>query len=178
MGINAPADDDDGGIVAGGVDPDIEAILGDLEAPVLDEPAPPPQAPAPRVIADASDRVHFPVAGGQIVFHKTRKDFYAECPVRGDDVGQHGKLCRKCRTSKASGGRKSAQGRPLGLLVSWLQKAHEHASADSHKVLCRSSFAERKAARQFRKSLPGSSALLDHERPVQAGEDSEPEQEP
>jgi len=123
------------------------------------------------------DRLYVEVAGGgRIVYYKTRREFYAECPLRG--LGHQGNR-RRSRTSRASeGNRKPAQGRPLGLLLAWSEAAEHHENSDSHKVLFETTWDDRKRARQYLKTLPGFDALFHFERPLEAGEDSEPEMEP
>lgn len=160
--------------VAPDVDPGLEQLLGGEVHEEFVEPEP----AAPRVRADASDRFYFDLpTGGRIVYYITRQEFYAECGLRG---AGHDKLCRRCRTSRAPAGnwRNSAQGRPLGMLVLWLQSAGFFDSSDNHKLLFSCTFEQRKAARQHLKELPGSSVLFEFERPKLPEEDSEPEQDP
>ncbi len=159
------------------VDPpacEIVDMLGGDDAE--EEPEPPPVPVAPRVIKDAADRIYFNISGaGRIVYYISRQEFYAECPLRGT---QHHRLCRRIRTAKPSVfSARHAQGRPLGHLMCWIQSASQHANSDSHKTCFHSTYAERKAARQALKLLPGSHVLFARERPLSAEEDSEPDVE-
>ena len=61
----------------------------------------------------------------------------------------------------------------------WLQQRHEHAAAAAHLADVAPTWAQRRAARDQLKALPGSYALLALERPVRDGEaGSEPDDLP
>lgn len=157
-------------------EPAIEELLeGAPVDPVAPDVPPPPEVPRERQGPD--DRVYLDVGGGgRLVYYKTRQEFYAECPLRGTG---HQRNCRRSRTSRSSENmRRPGQGRPLGLLLAWLESAEQHDTSDSHKVLFHTTHEDRKNARQFLKTLPGSDALFEYERHLEPGEDSEPEQEP
>ena len=155
---------------------DIEGILADAPPEPVGLDAPPPPE-LPRARQGPEDRVIVEVTGGgRIVYYRSRNEFYAECPMRG--IGHSGN-CRRARTAKASeNSRRPAQGRPLGLLLAWCEAAESHDSSDSHKLLFETTHEERKRCRQHLKTLPGSGPLFQCERPLLAGEDSEPEEEP
>ena len=72
--------------------------------------------------------------------------------------------------------RRPGSGRPLGLLMAWLFKAHSIASRSDH-VKLKIIAADRVAARAFLRTVPGSEALFEKERPknTDTGEESEPE---
>ena len=72
--------------------------------------------------------------------------------------------------------RRPGSGRPLGLLMAWLFKAHSIVSRSDH-VKLKIIAADRVAARAFLRTVPGSEALFEKERPknTDTGEESEPE---
>eukprot|EP00959_Pyramimonas_sp_CCMP1952_P070616 1474587-Pyramimonas_sp.AAC.1 len=83
--------------------------------------------------------------------------------------------CRKNRVGRHAKRTSKGTGRPLGYLVCWLQQYNNFASAWEHKSLCHCSWAARKAAREWLKTLPGAHVLLAQEREKLPGEDSEHE---
>ena len=76
------------------------------------------------------------------------------------------------------GGKRPGQGRPLGLLMLWLTKAQvspNHSSRECKLELGSAAYhAERFAARQALKNLPGTTPLFTAERPLREGEPEEP----
>ena len=136
-------------------------------------PLPPPlEAPAPLAPEPARAQVTFPIAGGRspsaLVWYTTGV-FYAYC--RGC---KHGRCCKE-RVGDAAKGRKG--GRPLGFLYWWLKQRSEWVDGAGHREDVYPTWAQRKAAREELKALPGSEVLFerDRERQKEEGEDSEPE---
>ena len=95
--------------------------------------------------------------------------------------------CRLTRTGKGAAPRLAAsrkgQGRPVGLLVSWLAQAHKPhiTTAEDHKnpfLVVGIPRAERSSARSHTKTLEGGPQLLANEYAQIEGEDSEPEAVP
>ena len=89
-----------------------------------------------------------------------------------------------CRISRATTGSECqtrnfrGQGRPIGRLVSWLQKSSHEDFPDcrQHVHKCNSTFQERSEARAYFETLPGAADFaLRVERPQREGESSEPE---
>ena len=93
------------------------------EAPLDPLPVPPP-APG----GDGGDlrMVVFIVPGGRITYYPVRNFMTGEC-----NHPAHGK-CVLQRTCNVGEGKKEWQGRPLGLLLSWLKKGRDLASKDEH----------------------------------------------
>ena len=106
---------------------------------------------------------------GEIKFYKKNDTMTAHCHVHG---GPGDLCCRRSRTVKGSEFRSRAgQGRPVGLLICWLKDTDHHDTLPKtyvHKL------EDRKAAREWFKSLPGSSGFLTHERPKGVNEEEEP----
>ena len=93
------------------------------------------------------------------------KTMTAHCTV-------HGEGCRRSRTVTESGryGREG-QGRPIGLLVAWLQDPDNHADLPRTFVHPRP---RRQQARQMFSILEGSRLFSKHEREKRPGEADEP----
>lgn len=153
--------------------------FADLETGMYEEapPATPArEAPATGAPLSASEpsrlaEVTFEIPNlGTLRFYATRNEFVAHCThQQGHD------RCRLSRSSSASlAGNREGQGRPLGLLVAWLQAAHGFQDGRAHVRMPRPDLATRQAAREFLKTLEGSGALLLAERPRRAGEPEEP----
>ena len=107
---------------------------------------------------------------GTITWNAKKQDFIAVCK-HPDHPNPGG--CRRTRTS--TGGRKIAQGRPLGYLVAWLRQQGSFGSSEEHKVLCTPSFAERCEARVALRAMGGiAEELLSHERALRPDEGEEP----
>ena len=111
------------------------------------------------VISFDGHEIHYNVHGGYLRAH---------CGVHED--------CRRQRTTREStfAFHNRGQGRPLGLLVSWLQDAQNFPDRASHVKAKRSSWAKRKQARQDFKAVRHSQSFFDLERDQRADEDSEP----
>lgn len=68
-----------------------------------------------------------------------------------------------------------SQGRPLGLLAAWLEKADEYKTASEHSSDCRPSLEERQAARRRLMEKEGAQQFSSqYERPKKEDEDDEP----
>ncbi len=76
------------------------------------------------------------------------------------------------RTVAPKGGR--ASGRPIGLLVAWLQKAKNYDHASGHKHSCIITREDRVSARSFFETLPNWREFAQFERELADGEPSEP----
>lgn len=72
-------------------------------------------------------------------------------------------------------GRKKGSGRPPGFLVDWLLNAGRFDDALSRQPCGVGSHGDRRAARNYFKTLPGTTALLDLEANAEPGAASEPE---
>ncbi len=81
--------------------------------------------------------------------------------------GLHGSACSKSRA--AYHGRRKGQGRPLGLLTSWLLSASSYDSKNAHCSAPVASCEDRALARQRFKGLARSAVLLEFEVPHDAG---------
>lgn len=84
----------------------------------------------------------------------------------------HTSDCRKQSTCLPSGKR---SGRPIGLLVAWLELANEHSAKTTHVHSCRPTFEQRKRAREWFMSLPDAANFADFEM-AQVGPEAEPRQ--
>lgn len=112
---------------------------------------------------------------GRIAYYASG-EFYAYCddPIHTMDA-EGGNSTRCIRSRVGRPGRVRHQGRPLGFLVAWLQGCALFADADDHKGF-KPSFADRRAARNAFKEIPGAEPLLGSERPRRDDEaDSEPD---
>lgn len=146
----------------------------ELADPEAEEAAPPeslaPEVPLPRAPPVRAQMARLQVAcpGGELVYYPEREEFYAVCRVPAH------KRCVLTRTAKASASR-LAQGRPLGLLTTFLSQGARFATKDEHKHVLDTSFDSRAAARAALSNMQGSEAILACERPSRAGEGSEPD---
>lgn len=117
-------------------------------------------------------RVFFP--NGKVTFYRSDGRFEAVCRQHQQTSKA---ICRLTRTS-AENARKAAQGRPLGLLVAWLELARHHGCGREHKdpvfVNAGITLAQRQAARRSLEATDGGVALLACERPQREGEPAEP----
>lgn len=112
------------------------------------------------------------VPGGELRYYQRINRFQARCTNPA-----HGSQCRKERV--AQGGRKAAQGRPLGFLAAWLAQGALHADQEEHQNIAASiAFDVRAAAREALRNTDGSAELFSAERPLRAGETDEPRQDP
>ncbi len=90
---------------------------------------------------------------------------------------QHGEGCRRQRTVKPSkfAFHNQGQGRPIGLLTSWLESASRFETRNDHVKAGPVSFASRKESRNRFKSFRGAREFLKFERAKAEGEESEPD---
>ena len=110
------------------------------------------------------------VVGGRLAFYAAGF-FTATCRNP-----RHGR-CVMTRSSQPGG--KAAQGRPLGLLMSWLQRSDLCLSKEEHwNKESMPSLEQRTAARNQLASVVGGQTLLAFERPKRPGEADEPEAKP
>ena len=65
-------------------------------------------------------------------------------------------------------------GRPVGALILWLKNQKNHDTQVKHVGTTIGSYNDRKAAREWFKTLPGADAFLALERPREPGETEEP----
>ena len=91
---------------------------------------------------------------GQIRYSTTQDVFRAVCPRHGDD----------CHRQRAAFEGRGGQGRPLGGLYRWLQRAEDCATRQQHMKLGMDSYNNRLAARHELLRLPGIDRLTQHER--------------
>ena len=129
-----------------------------------------PGARARRGTADAL----LDVPGGCVAFHNSTNRFEARC---GNNEHGHCRFSRTCLASKkdVSSGPLYGQGRPLGLLCSWLALSLNHGSKEEHHAAAKDiNKAQRLSARTLLKQVPQCKSLLERERPLRDGEESEP----
>ena len=136
------------------------------------------QDPAARMVRAAAVRelvFPLPEARGEIHFSFSGSYLRAHCWTHGD-------ACRRQRTVRASDALgREGQGRPIGLLMSWLRRANTVASADEHVAMRAASFSqhERMEARAYFYSLPNGQAWAEeHERRRRSRETDEPRSVP
>lgn len=124
-----------------------------------------PQGPkAPKIQPD--DRVEVP-PWGSVRYNFKGENMVAHCEY-------HEGNCRKTRTVKA--GRSAGQGRPMALLVSWLNQADNYETAKQHSSECKPSRKERLAARKEVNEDPECRAFASkYERKRESNEEEEPE---
>ena len=102
---------------------------------------------------------------GQIRYNQTFGFLRAHCPL-------HGATCLRQRTLADSPmPSRAGQGRPVGLLVHWLQKASDYGDAASHKKMAVGSFSSRSQAREHVKAYDSHDALFQVEREQRESED-------
>ena len=155
------ADAGDHDVAAEGTAPEVPAPLG----------VPQPKAVRRRRGAEAGGRdkadLTLAVTGGRLSFYRKSQICTATCTNE-----LHGR-CVLTRSMVA--GRSPAQGRPLGLLLSWLEMGItvdtklEHWDRD-----CWPTLSEREAARTLFLHVEGAQPFLDEERPLRPGEPEEP----
>ena len=81
--------------------------------------------------------------------------------------------CRRSATCRPKG---PGAGRPLGMLVAWLQRNSDFSSQMEHVHACHTTLAQRQAARRWLMQQPGSADFASFEKPARDGEDLEPVQ--
>ena len=93
--------------------------------------------------------------------------FYAYC--RHCDHGV------RCKVSRSGANAKTKRGRPLGFLHWWLLRARHHGSAADHTLDVFASRADRRAARDALKTVPGAAGLFEREKRRNSDSESEPQ---
>lgn len=138
-----------------------------IAAPTSPRPAPSVASSVQRDVAD----VTVALAHGHISYYEKGDRFQATCTQPGHV------RCRLTRTSRASD-RRSAQGRPVGLMCAWLAAACN--PQDHRNAFLVNSFdsAARRSARHDARVLPAMPALEACERAKRQDEASEPEEVP
>ena len=142
---------------------EVPAAVPEAGAPAA--PVPPENAAERKARTKADAVLDFP-NGGSIHYYGKTKAMVAFCPKCEND-------CRRSRTVNASQGRPN-QGRPLGLLLAWLDDAKNTTSRAEHQTLCVPSHAQRQKARDDFRHLPGYDALARVERARREGEAEDP----
>ena len=152
-------------------EPAADAVPEDLPRDAQPEEEPPamPAHPPPQLRV-RSDLV-CEVPGGRIMYYHTKNLFTATCSQPG-----HGQCVL---TRSAGAGRRAAQGRPLGLLASWLAAGARHATKAEHWDRSQwPSHEQRSTHRDLLAENPLGLQLLQEERPQEAGEAAEPDDVP
>ena len=85
-----------------------------------------------------------------------------------------GGQCRRQRQTTAGRNVFNPAGRPVGALILWLKNQKNHDTQVKHVGTTIGSYNDRKAAREWFKTLPGADAFLALERPREPGETEEP----
>jgi hypothetical protein len=110
---------------------------------------------------------------GELRFNGRMNNITACCSFPGHGSGAIAK-CRKVRTcnpaSSSSSAGRNGQGRPIGLLMTWLRNPETHADSS-----WKPSHDERLQSRTFFYTCPGSQEFAAHERDLGPGETEEPE---
>lgn len=167
------------GPIGGGAAPGPAPAAAEVAPPGAGEGAlvaadvPPPPAPvgaAPRAYAAVS----FYVRGGSISYYASKSCFEAVCGNRA-----HGR-CVLTRTCNGKGGGKGGGlvgGRPVGFLAAWLAQGDDAPDKATHwsEENMKRPQGERAAMRDQISEMPSGRLLLDFERPLEAGEQAEPE---
>lgn len=105
---------------------------------------------------------------GELPYYHTTQQMIAFCPCRAD---KHFEGCRKQITTSPQ---KRGSGRPIGALVCWLMEANKFANKAGHVHCAKATWQDRKNARNYFETLPGSDRFLKYEKPKAAREDAEP----
>ena len=111
---------------------------------------------------------------GEITYYSTSKTLVATCT---NPSHQNERVCKKSKTVKASAAPgRMGQGRPLGLLMSWVTTSEKHDDQWSHvhfgELEC--TLAQRKSARAEFFKLRGAERFKEYERAQKANEEEEP----
>jgi len=106
----------------------------------------------------------------ELHFNLTGQYLRAHCSL-------HGEGCRRQRTVNPSkfAFHNRGQGRPIGLLTSWLESASKFATRNEHVKASSASLASRKESRNRFKGFKGARQFLTFERAKAEGEESEPD---
>ena len=148
-------------------------------------PPPPPAGPEAFGAGGIWRRLRVPGVDGCIVWSETGNTINAhcerDCHVRRPDpvLGTPAQCCHTDRSRMASD-RRRGQGRPVGLLIAWLQCQDKYVDKASHQAMKiflagKGGLERRRAARAWLKAQPGFEHVFALERPKRDGEDSEPE---
>ena len=142
----------------------------------LDQVEPPPAAAAP--VADPPPQalevdlpwLPFHMPNGKITWYREGNKFEARCKVRS-----HGR-CALTRKARVAG---RSTGRPMGLMLAWLQAASSTSTHEAHLALAdelesQGHRATRRAARAAVQDDPQAQRLFRKERAVQTDESIEP----
>lgn len=144
----------------------------EVEPQAAAESQPPEPAPGlvrePRAGKIADDRWDVE-PNGSVRYNFRAENLVAHCSY-------HSGNCRRTRTVRAPTTFKNpGQGRPLGLLCAWLERAREYATAKEHSADCRPTLQQRVEARQRFEASEDAKAWADRfERAPDGGEEREP----
>ena len=141
------------------------------EPPPPQEP-PPPAGPAParprdqragvvRGGLESRDVFVLPNALGTLRYYHGTKSMQAFCPW-GREYDVHESDCRKSATCNPQ---RRGSGRPIGLLVAWLQAHKDFATKHEHVHTCKPSLQQRRDARAFFMQLPEAAEFARFEKP-------------
>ena len=165
----APAD-----AAADDVDPD-EQPVAELPAPAEEQPNAGGDDGMDAIVAAGLGFARRPgvceirfvtTSSGEIRYNIMSQFYRAHCPVH------FGEQCMRRRTAIGSD-RSLGQGRPLGLLMFWLETAHQFDSKEAHMRAGPGSFDERSAARSRLLAMPGAVDFAKHERQRRSHEKSD-----
>lgn len=106
---------------------------------------------------------------GEIRYNIAGDFFRAHCSCLA-----HGPLCTRRRAAFEAASGTGGQGRPLGLLVHWLQTAEQFASKEAHMKATAGSHNARAEARTLFEAFESSAEFATHERACRAGKPEEP----
>ena len=135
------------------------------------EPAAEPAALRPRAAGGTRSNLHttvFTVPGGEIHYNALTEQMQAFCGLR---ACQHYPDCRKTATTNP---KKRGSGRPIGLLMSWLQQAESYDDKLSHVHSCRPTWDQRKEARAIFQTLEGWESFAAFEKTAEGNNLDEP----
>ena len=141
--------------------------------PAADAEDPHPREPATRAVGvrggqESRDVFELPDGSGTLRYYHASGSMQAFCCL-GRSL--HSSDCRKSATCCPV---KRGSGRPIGLLVAWLQAAIDFDDKTEHVHSCRPTYEARKAAREWFMTLPGASDFCSFEKPKAPGDPDEP----
>lgn len=180
---DAIAEDGLGGALAERGAGSSNVVPGDAQVVIVGEPPQPPPADAGAVAQAPVLAPHVPVGqrggaivvcqtiGGSIAFYGSKSAFEAVC-----DNAAHGR-CVATRTNKGRGTTSEGVprgGRPVGFLAAWLRAGEALGTKEEHWLVFQQSQEQRAALRASVGATVAGAVLLEHERPVAAGEPQEP----
>ncbi len=157
-------------VIAGVAQPDPPAN----PAADADAEDPQPRQPASRAVGvrgghESRDVFELPDGSGTLRYYHASGSMQAFCCL-GRSL--HSSDCRKSATCCPV---RRGSGRPIGLLVAWLQGGTGFDNKTEHVHSCRPSYEERKAAREWFMSLPHASEFCEFEKPKAPGDTDEPQ---